>query len=84
MVGTFFVLKPDLHNCTCFGNNRLITVGPNLQTNAQDNQVLPGVLGNRGIMSILFRGTREHKSKNEGNRRTMVISGSREHRKLRF
>ena len=29
-------------------------------------------------------GEQENTSKNEGNRRTNVISGSREHRKLRF
>ena len=53
-----------------------------------NKEALPGVLGNTGIMLFIsgehFRGTGEHKSKNEGNMRTKVISGSREHRKLRF
>ena len=33
---------------------------------------------------IYFRGTGEHKSKNEGNMGTYVILGSKEHRKFRF
>ena len=40
--------------------------------------------GEQGNNVIYVRGTGEHKSKNEGNRRTKVILGSREHRKLRF
>ena len=42
---------------------------------------LPGVMGNRGIISLI---SGEHISKNEGNRGTKVIFGSREHRKLRL
>ena len=45
------------------------------------NEALPGVMGNRGIMSFI---SEEHKSKNEGNMGTNVILGTREHRKLRF
>ena len=41
-------------------------------------EVLPRLMGNRGIMSFI---SGEHKSKTEGNRRTKVILGSREHRK---
>ena len=53
----------------------------------QQNKVeeLPGVLGNRGIMSfisgeqgnnvIYFRGTGEHKSKNEGNTGVRIFNG---------
>ena len=48
-------------------------------------EALPGVLGNRGIMSFFHVNhllhmsfiSREHKSKNEGNRGTKVILGSR-------
>ena len=40
--------------------------------------------GEQEKVVIYFRGTGERKSKNEGNRRTKVISESREHRKLRF
>ena len=47
------------------------------------NEALPGVLGNRRIMSFIS-GEQENTSKNEGNRRTKVSLGSREHRKLRF
>ena len=38
----------------------------------------------QGENVIYFRGTEAHKSKNEGNRGTNVIFGSRENRKLRF
>ena len=40
--------------------------------------------GEQGNNVICFRGTGEHKSKNEGNRKTNVILGSRENRTLRF
>ena len=45
-------------------------------------EALPGVLGNRGMSFI--SGEQKNTSKNEGNRRTKVILGSRDHRKLRF
>ena len=41
------------------------------------------VMGNRGIMSFISGETGEFKSKNEGNRGTNVILGSKEH-KIRF
>ena len=44
-------------------------------------EALRGVLGNRGIRPFYFRGTREQKSKAEGNRGTKAILGNREHRK---
>ena len=34
------------------------------------DQALPGVMGNRGLYLIYFRGSGEHKSKNEGNKGT--------------
>ena len=40
--------------------------------------------GEQGNDVIYFRVTGELKSKNEGNRETNVILGSRQHRKLRF
>ena len=40
--------------------------------------------GKQGNNVIYFSGTGAHKSKNEGNMRTRVISGSKEYRKLRF
>ena len=45
------------------------------------SEALPGDMGNREIMSFI---SGKHKSKNEGNRGTNVILGSREHRILRF
>ena len=42
-----------------------------------------GVFGT-GNNVINFKGTGNTNNKNEGNRRTNVIFGSREHRKLRF
>ena len=47
-------------------------------------EALPGVWGSRGNKAIYFRGTREQKSKTEGNRGTKAILGNREHRKSRF
>ena len=38
----------------------------------------------QGNNVIYYRRTGDHKTKKEGNRTTKVISGSREHRKLRF
>ena len=43
-------------------------------------EALPGVLGNRGIISFIS-GERVNKVKKEGNRISKVISESREHRK---
>ena len=40
------------------------------------SEALPGVMGNKGIMSFI---SGEHKSKNEGNWGTNVILGSGEH-----
>ena len=40
--------------------------------------------GEQGNNVIYFRGIGEHKSIKEGKMRTKVISGSREHRNLRF
>ena len=37
-----------------------------------NDEALPGVMGNTGIMSFI---SGEHKSKNEGNRETNVILG---------
>ena len=48
-----------------------------------DSEALPGVLRNRN-KGIYFRGTREQRSKNEGNRRTKAISENLEQRKSRF
>ena len=47
------------------------------------NRGPPRGSGEQGNNVIYFRET-EHTSKNEGNRRTKVISGYREHRKLRL
>ena len=47
-------------------------------------EALQGVFGEQGNKAIYFRGTREQKSKTEGNRGTKVMSGNREHRKSRF
>ena len=41
----------------------------------------PRGFGEQGNKTIYFRGTREQKSKTEGNRRTNVILGNKEHRK---
>ena len=44
----------------------------------------PRGLGEQGRKVIYFRGTREQKSKTEGNRGTKAVLGNREHRKSRF
>ena len=48
-----------------------------------NTEALPGVMGNRRIMSFIS-GEQGSMSKNEGNRGTNVSLESREHRKLRF
>ena len=48
------------------------------------SEALPGVMGNRGIMSFISGEQWTTSKKNEGNGGTKIILGSREHRNLRF